>query len=82
MVDLVAGRGNRLRDRLTRMPREGVALGVWSRAEQVDLGVGHDGGISLDSVRRGPALIVGIRLRIGVPHVNLKLCIGVLSRVN
>ena len=70
MIYLVAGRGQRFWDRLTSMPRKGMTLGVWSRTEQADLGVGHDGGISLNCVCCGSALIVDLRLRI-VSHVDL-----------
>lgn len=78
MIDLVVGRGKWLRDRLTCMPRKGLSFGIRSRAEQVDLGVGHDGGVALNCVSCGPALVIGLRLRI--IHVDLKLRI-VLSRV-
>ena len=60
MIDLVVGRGQRLRDRLTSVPRKGMAFGIRSRAEQADLGVGHDGGVALNCVRRGPALVIGL----------------------
>ena len=65
MIDLVVGRGQRLRDHLTGVPRKGMAHGDRSRAEQVDLGVGHDGGVALNCIWRGPTLIVlivGLRL--------------------